>query len=138
MESIKRVFLSVLYGGSLVRVSNSNQFLVVEVALCSIVVVRGVVQVIQNWFYRNSNPSRKFEVISRLPGFYRMNEDGVYPTSVPFCPFWGNSVSRGQFKIQFLVVEMALCSIEVVRGVVQVVQNWFTGIRIRPESSRLG
>ena len=73
-----------------------------------------------------------------LPGFYRMSEDGVYPTSVPFCPLWGNSVSRGQVKIQFLVVEMALCSIGVVRGVVQVVQNWFYGIRIRPESSRLG
>ena len=101
MESIKRVFLSVLYGGSLVRVSNSNQFLVVEVALCSIVVVRGVVQVIQNWFYRNSNPSRKFEVRMRSPGFYRMSEDGVYQTSVPFCPLWWKSSSSLQFKSIF-------------------------------------
>ena len=49
-----------------------------------------------------------------------------------------NVESKKPVPDPILGVEVARCSIGVVRGVVQVVQNWFTGIRIRPESSRLG
>ena len=66
----------------------------------------------------------------------------VYPSSVsssyPVPSFLGMSSSKRHFPDPILGVEVALCSIGVVRGVVQLVQNWFTGIPNPSRSSRLG
>ena len=66
-----------------------------------------------------------------------MSEDGVYPSSF-LLPFWRMSSSKRPVPDPILGVEVALCSIGVVRGVVQLVQNWFTGIPNPSLSSRLG
>ena len=70
MESINRVFFSVISEGCRVQ---SGQFQIqlcfVEVALCSIVEVRGVVLVVQNRFTEILNPSRSstlYEVAKSL------------------------------------------------------------------------
>ena len=66
-----------------------------------------------------------------MPGFYRMSEDVVYSYNVPSYPFWGLSSLKRLVPDPILEVEVARCSIGVVRGVVQVIQNWFTDFRIR-------
>ena len=97
MESICRVFFPVLSGGCRFRGGQFQiQFWGVEVARCSIGVVRGAVQVVQNWF-TEFRIRPKFEVRMRLPGLYRMSEDGVYLSSVFSCPFLGLSISKRPF-----------------------------------------
>ena len=81
-----------------------------------------------NFVYRNSESCPKFRCKMRLSGVNRMREDGVYPSCVPSFLYGGCRVQVGMFQIQFFWVEVVSCSIGVVRGVVQVVQNWFTGI----------
>ena len=54
------------------------------------------------------------------------------------CRLWTMSSSKRPIPDLILVVEMACCSIGEVRGVVQVVQNWFTGIPYLTRSSKLG
>ena len=72
----------------------------------------------------------------RLSGVYRKSEDGVYQPSI--LSFLGMSSSKRPVPDPILGVEVAHCSIGMVRGVVQVVQNWFTGIPNQSRSSRLG
>ena len=55
-----------------------------------------------------------------------MSEDGVYPSSVP--SFLGDVEFERPVSDPILGVEVACRSIMEVRGVIQVVQNWFTGI----------
>ena len=74
----------------------------------------------------------------RLPGLYRMSKDGVYPSSVSSFSFWMILSSKWPDPIRFWEVEVACCSIGVVRGVVQVIQNWNTGIPNPTRNSRLG
>ena len=66
-----------------------------------------------------------------------MSEDGVYP--IVFLPSFlgdvefeavGSRSNFGGFEVN--------CIIGVVRGVVQVIQNWFTGILNPTRISRLG
>ena len=78
--------------------------------------------------YRNLESFPKFEDRMRLLVLYRMNENGVYNLSVPSCPFWEMSSSKWQIPNTILGDKVARCSIGVVRSVVQVVQNWITGI----------
>ena len=56
-----------------------------------------------------------------------MSEDGVYPSSVPSSILEDVEFEAARSRCNF-GVEVACYSIGVVRGVVQVVQNWFTGI----------
>ena len=65
-----------------------------------------------------------------------MSDDGVYPSSVP--SFLGDVEFERPVSVPILGVEVARCIIGVVRGVVQVIQNWFTGIPNPTRSSRLG
>ena len=55
-----------------------------------------------------------------------------------FLPFWLMSSSKRTVPDPTLADKVARCSIGVVRGVVQVVQNWFTGIPNPTRRSRLG
>ena len=73
----------------------------------------------------------------RNPSICRMSEDRVYPSSDPSF-FWGISSSKQSVPHPILGVEVVCCSIGVVRGVVQVVKNWFTGNQNPSRSSRLG
>ena len=62
-----------------------------------------------------------------------MSEDGVYPSSVP--SFLGDvEFEVARLRSNFEIIEVALCSIVVVRGAIQVTQNWFTGV---PNPSRI-
>ena len=79
----------------------------------------------------------KFEVRMMLT-VYRMNEDVVFSSSVPSCPFWWKSSFKTKVPYPILMVEVVFCSILVVRGIVQVVQNWFIGIPNPSRSSMLG
>ena len=66
-----------------------------------------------------------------------MSEDIVYPSSVH--SFLSRDVEyQAARSISNFGVEVARCSIEVVRGVVQVSKNWFTGTPNPNRSSRLG
>ena len=56
MESIRRVFQPILFGDSRVQ-SGLSDPIFGTIDGCSIGVVRGVVQVVQNWFNGNSNPT---------------------------------------------------------------------------------
>ena len=77
-----------------------------------------------------------------------MSEVGVYPSIVPSfvdvpsfveCSFLFGDVEFESPHSRFILgVEVARCNIGVVRGVVQVVQNCFTGIPNPSRSSRLG
>ena len=62
MESMRRLFSLLPFW----KISSSKRPvsdpLGVEVAHCSIGVVRGVVQVIQNWFTGNPNPTRSMSL----------------------------------------------------------------------------
>ena len=69
---------------------------------------------------------------------YLRIEEGVYPSSVPSCLFLRMSSSKRPDPDIILGFEVIRCSIGVVRCVVQVIQNWFTGITIPTRSSRLG
>ena len=60
-----------------------------------------------------------------------MSEYGVYPSSVPY--FLGDVEFKVAVPDPDLVVEVTRCNIVVVRGVVQVVQNWLQEFRFRPE-----
>ena len=66
-----------------------------------------------------------------------MIEDGVYLSSVPSF-LSGLSSSKWLVPDPILEVEVAFCSIGIILGVVQVVQNWFiTGTPNPTRSSRL-
>ena len=52
----------------------------------------------------------------KLPGLYRMNEDGVYSSSVLSYPFWVMSISKQLVHDTILEVEEAYCTIGEVRG----------------------
>ena len=65
-----------------------------------------------------------------------MSEDGVYPSSVP--SFLVIVSSKMPVLDPILGVEQVSCSIGAFHGVVQVVQNWFTGITNPSRMSRLG
>ena len=67
---------------------------------------------------------------------YRMSEDGFYPSSVPSF-LSGDVEFEAARSIPIYGVEVACCSIGVFRDVVQVVQNWFTGIPNPSRSSRV-
>ena len=67
-----------------------------------------------------------------------MSEDGVYPSSVPSFLSVDVEYQVARSISNFGKIEVARCSIGVVRGVVQVIQNWFTGIPNPTRSSRLG
>ena len=99
---------------------------------------RSGVEVVQNLFTGIPNQSRSCEIRMRLPGLYRMSEDGVYVSSVPSCTFSGNFEFEAARSRSDFGIEVAGCSIGVVRGVVQVIQNWFTGNPNLTRSLRLG
>ena len=71
----------------------------------------------------------------KLSGVYRMSDDRVYSSSVP--SFHLCMSSKRPVPDPILGVEVACCSIGVVRGEVQVVQNCFTGIPNPSRSSSL-
>ena len=85
--------------------------------------------------YRNSESISKFEVKIRLLDIYQMSEDGVYLSSIP--SFLGMSSSKRPVPDPILGLEVARCSNGMVRGVVQLVQNWFAGIPNPIRSLRL-
>ena len=130
MESIRRVFLP-FWGMSSLKwhvsdpILRSSRWLVVALG----------------WFVvRSKWPKiglQEFRIrpevrVLRLSGAYRMSEDGVYPSSVP--SFRSDvEFEVASFKSNFEIIEVARCSIGVVRGAIQVAQNWFTGI---PNPSR--
>ena len=86
-----------------------------------------IVQMLQNWFTGIPNPSQSSRLRMRLPDFYRMSKVGSIRRL--FLPsFLGISSSKRLVPDPILGVEEARCSIGDSNGVVQVVQNWFTGI----------
>ena len=68
MESIRRVFPYCLFGGCRVRRAILNPILLIEVARWCIDEVRGVVQVLINWFRGITNLSRssKLGLVARI------------------------------------------------------------------------
>ena len=62
-----------------------------------------------------------------------MSKDGDYSSNVPSFPFRMILSSKWPDRFRFWEVEVARCSIGVVCSVVQVIQNWFIGIPIRPD-----
>ena len=72
----------------------------------------------------------------KLPGLYQMSEDGVYPSSVPSCPYWGIKEFEDDSSRSNVVVDVSRSSIGVVLCVNHVVQNWFKGIPNPTRSSR--
>ena len=73
-----------------------------------------------------------------LPCVYQMSEDGVYPLSVPSCPFKGmKSSKQGRSRFNIGRISLALCSIGFIHGVVQVIQNCYMGIQNLSQISRL-
>ena len=60
--SISRVFLPSFLGDVKFEAARSNPILWFDEASCSIEVVRGLVQVVQNWFTGIPNPSRSLRL----------------------------------------------------------------------------
>ena len=90
-----------------------------------------------------------------LPGVYRMSENEIvellvednmannhpselYSPIISSYHFYRMASSRRSVPVSTLGIEDACCSIVDVHVVIQVVQNWFTGIRIQSRVSRLG
>ena len=81
----------------------------------------------------------KFDVRMRLSGVNRMSEDGVHLSSVP--SFLGDvsvEFEAARSRSNCGKSEVARCSIGVIRGVVQVIQNCFIGIPNLSRSLGLG
>ena len=139
METIRRLFLLVRFGGmSTSKRSVPDPILGFEVIRSIIVVVYWCGPIDPKLVYRYSKIVSKLEVRMRLSGVYRMSKDGDYTYSVSSYHFLRMSISKRSVPDPILGVEVARCSIGVVRGVVQVVQNWFTGIKNPTRSLRLG
>ena len=88
--------------------------------------------------YMNSESFPKFEFRIRLSGVYRLSKKWVYQPIIPSCHSVEISSSKRPVPDPILGNEVARCSIGVLRVVVQVIQNWFTGIRNPSRSSSLG
>ena len=73
----------------------------------------------------------------KFSGVYRMSDDGVYLSSVPYF-LSGYVEFEAARSISNFGVDLARCSIGVVRGVFQVGLIWFTGISNSLRISRLG